>query len=102
MRFEFVLSRAAAGMAFAALIASSPAGAQAGWKEYEFSKDGFAARYPGQPVLAESAYETKMAPAATERVYSFDDGGIVYAVAITDLEARGRTATPRSTKPPTG
>ena len=85
MRASVTMSRMSAGLAFAALLASSPAAAQAGWKEYPFPKDGFAARYPGEPVLAEHAYASRFGSSVTERVYSFDSGGVVYAVAIADF-----------------
>jgi hypothetical protein len=85
MGFDVTLSRLSGGLVLTALLASSMAGAQAGWREYEFPADGFAARYPGQPVLAERVYDTRLGPSATERVYSFDDGGIVYEVAIADF-----------------
>ncbi len=79
-----MMSRVTAGLALT-LLASSPAAAQAGWKEYEYPKDGFAARYPGEPVIAEHAYGTRLGSAVTERVYSFNSGGVIYAVAIADF-----------------
>jgi hypothetical protein len=87
MRFDVMMSQVSAGLALAALLVWSSASAQAGWMEYEFPRDGFAARYPGQPVVAEHPYDTRLGPSATERIYSFDDGGIVYEVAIADFGA---------------
>jgi hypothetical protein len=66
-------------------LVASPAASQAGWKEYPFPRDGFAARYPSQPVTDEHPYETRLASSVTERVYSFDSGGVVYAVSIADF-----------------
>jgi hypothetical protein len=84
MRADITMFRVSAGLALA-LLASSPSATQAGWKEYQYPTDGFAARYPGQPVIAEHAYETRLGSSVTERVYSSDSGGVVYAVAIADF-----------------
>jgi len=59
--------------------------AQAGWKEYSFARDGFAARYPGEPKMEERPYPTRFAPSVTERVYAYDSGGVIYAVAVSDF-----------------
>ena len=96
-----MMSRVMAGLALT-LLASSPAAAQAGWKEYEYPKDGFAARYPGEPRLAEHAYDTRLGSSVTERVYSFDSGGVIYAVASPISQAPGLTAIRPSTKRRTG
>ena len=85
MRAEVTMSHISAGLALATLLASAPAAAQAGWKEYSFPRDGFAARYPGDPVVGEQAYQTRLGSSVTERVYSFDSGGVVYAVAVADF-----------------
>jgi len=87
MRFDVTMSRLSGGLALVAVLASAPAAPQAGWQEYAFPKDGFAARYPGPPLLGEHSYDTRLGSSATERVYSFDAGGIVYAVAIADFGA---------------
>ena len=71
----------------AATISAGMAGAQAGWKEYSFPKDGFAARYPGEPVTEQHPYETRFGASITERVYSYESGGVVYAVAVADFGA---------------
>jgi hypothetical protein len=85
MRVGITLYCLSGGLALATLLASTPAAAQAGWKEYEFPRDGFAARYPGEPVVREHAYETRLGSSVTERDYSFDSGGVVYAVTIADF-----------------
>src|SRR5687767_6278130 len=84
MRTGIMMSRVSAGLALA-IVAVTPVAGQAGWKEYEFPRDGFAARYPGEPVVREHAYETRLGSSVTERVYSFESGGVVYAVAIADF-----------------
>ncbi len=78
------MSGVSVGLALA-IMASSPAAAQAGWKEYQFPQDGFAARYPGEPVISQHPYETRIGSSVTERIYSFNSGGVVYAVRIADF-----------------
>src|SRR5687768_1692283 len=71
----------------AATISAGMGASQAGWKEYSFPKDGFAARYPGEPITAEHPYQTRFGSSVIERVYAYDSGGIVYAVAVADFGA---------------
>jgi hypothetical protein len=85
MRAEVTISRLLAGLALAVLLASAPASGQAGWKEYEYPRDGFAARYPVEPVISERAYQTRFAPSVTERVYSSEAEGVTYIVSIADF-----------------
>jgi hypothetical protein len=61
------------------------ASAQAGWQEYSYPADGFAARYPGEPVIAEHQYTTRFGSAITERTYSIESEGVTYIVAIADF-----------------
>jgi hypothetical protein len=82
---EVTMSRVSAALALAVLFAVSGAAAQAGWKEYEYPRDGFAARYPGEPVIAERAYETRFSSSVTERVYSSESEGVTYIVSIADF-----------------
>jgi hypothetical protein len=84
MRNQITVPRLAAGLALVTLLTSSAAG-QAGWKEYSYPKDGFAARYPGEPVIVEHAYDTRLGSSVVERVYSSESEGVVYAVAIADF-----------------
>jgi hypothetical protein len=67
-----------------ALAIASPAAAQ-GWKEYSFKEAGFAAQYPGQPMVTERAYNTAYGSDIKERVYAVNEGGVEYVVAIADL-----------------
>lgn len=85
MRAEVTMSRLSAGLALAVVLASPPAATQAGWKEYEYPRDGFAARYPGEPIVAEHVYDSRLGSSVTERIYAYDSGGVVYAVAIADF-----------------
>jgi len=85
MRFDVMRLRLPAALVFAAALSSTPAHAQAGWKEYEYPRDGFAARYPVQPVMSEHAYETRLGASVTERIYSAESGGVTYMVAIADF-----------------
>ena len=70
------------------VLANSPASAE-GWKEFSYPDAGFAAQYPGEPKMAEDVYKTAQAPGGSvkERVYSYNSGGVVYAVAIADFRA---------------
>jgi hypothetical protein len=85
MDAEIAAMRRLAGWALVALCLAGSASAQSGWKEYTYPADGFAARYPGEPVISEQAYATRFGSSVTERVYSYDSGGVIYAVAIADF-----------------
>ena len=85
MRADVMMFRLPAALALAAILSSAPASGQAGWQEYEYPRDGFAARYPVQPVMSEHAYETRLGSAVTERVYSAESEGVTYLVAIADF-----------------
>jgi hypothetical protein len=74
-----------AGVALALVLAASPVAGQAGWAEYTYRRDGFAARYPGQPVMQKRPYESRLAASVTERVYAFDSGGVIYAIEVADF-----------------
>ena len=77
--------RRALPLAVLALFASGAALAQGNWKEFTYSRDGFAAQYPGEPKLEERAFQTALGSGVTERVYSYNSGGVVYMVAIADF-----------------
>ena len=72
-------------LALAALLIAGVAAAQGNWKEFSYPKDGFAAQYPAEPKLEERPYQTALGSSVTERVYSFNSGGVVYMVAIADF-----------------
>jgi hypothetical protein len=67
-----------------ALAITGPAAAQS-WKEYSFKEAGFAAQYPGQPMVQERPYRTAYGSEVKERVYAFNEGGVVYTVAVADF-----------------
>ena len=71
-------------LAIAALFVSAAASA-APWKEYSYSKDSFAAQFPAEPKLETHPYKTALGSAVTERVYSYNEGGVVYLVGIADF-----------------
>jgi len=79
------MSRASAVFALAVVLGSAPAAGQAGWKEYEYPREGFAARYPTQPQVSERAYDTRFGRSVTERVYSSQSEGVTYIVSIADF-----------------
>jgi hypothetical protein len=70
------------GLAFAA-----PAHSAETWQEYTYPEAGFSASFPGKPVFAEQLYRTSQSPsgAVTERIYSFNQGGVIYSVSIADF-----------------
>src|SRR5678815_811354 len=84
MRFGFTMTLAA-GMALAPLLAAAPASGQAGWQEFEYPKDGFAARYPVEPKMSERPYQTALGSSVTEHVYSAESEGVTYIVSIADF-----------------
>jgi hypothetical protein len=85
MCVHVTMCRLTGGLALAAILGSAPAAGQAGWKEYEYPRDGFAARYPVQPVMSEHPYETRLGSSVTERLYSAESEGVTYLVAIADF-----------------
>ena len=101
MRADVMMFRLPAALALAAILSSAPAAGQAGWQEYEYPRDGFAARYPVQPAMSEHAYETRLGSAVTERVYSAESEGVTYLVAIADFGNARPDRDGRSTKQPT-
>lgn len=78
------LSRLSAGLA-ALLLGSAPAAGQAGWQEYEYPRDGFAARYPVEPMVSEQPYQTRFGNAVNERIYAAQSGGVTYIVSLADF-----------------
>lgn len=86
MRFGFTMTLTA-GMALAAMLTAAPASGQAGWREFEYPRDGFAARYPVEPVMSERPYQTALGSSVTEHVYSAESEGVTYIVSIADFGA---------------
>src|SRR5262245_21197047 len=79
------MCRLSVALALALLLGSAPAASQAGWKEYEYPRDGFAARYPTQPQVSERAYDTRFGRSVRERIYASRSEGVTYIVSIADF-----------------
>ena len=85
MRADVTIIRLMVALAFAGILGSAPVAGQAGWREYEYPRDGFAARYPVEPKMSEQAYPTQLGTSVTERIYSAESEGVIYMVAIADF-----------------
>ena len=74
-------------MLVAALGLAAPATAAESWQEYSFAEAGFSAHFPGRPEVSEARYSSSHRPGAvlTQRLYSFDAGGVIYSVGIVDF-----------------
>src|SRR5258705_13236208 len=74
-------------VAFASLFSAARAAATERWQEYLYPEDGFSAYFPEKPVLLEQLHGTSQSADGTagERIYSFDQGGVVYSVSIIDF-----------------
>ena len=61
--------------------------AEGGWQKFSYPEAGFAAQYPNRPKLEIGDYKTAQISEGVvkERVYSFNSGGVVYAVQIADF-----------------
>jgi hypothetical protein len=78
----------AIGLAAIAVLAAGTAfSAEGGWREFSYPESGFAAQYPDRPKIEDRQYKTAQAAEGSvkERVYSFDSGGVVYAVQVADF-----------------
>jgi hypothetical protein len=74
------------GMAAASVMSAAMAADQ-GWPEFSYPESGFAAQYPNRPQVTDREYKTAQITegAVKERVYSYDSGGVIYAVEIADF-----------------
>jgi hypothetical protein len=79
--------RARLFLAITGLVLTAPAISAERWREYTYPDDGFSASFPGKPVFAERLYRTSQSPtgAVPERIYSYNKGGVIYSVSITDF-----------------
>jgi hypothetical protein len=76
------------GLLVAALLCATGAvAAEGGWQEFSYPDAGFAAQYPSRPQMEIVDYKTGQSPdgVVKQRVYSANNGGVIYAVAITDF-----------------
>ena len=71
----------------AILLTGGAYAAEGGWQEFTYPEAGFAAQYPSRPKVEMRDYKTAQIPEGVvkERVYSFDSGGVVYAVHVADF-----------------
>ena len=67
----------------AILVMGAAIAAEDGWREYSYPESGFAAQYPNRPNVVAQDYKTAQIPEGVvkERVYSYNSGGVIYAVA---------------------
>jgi hypothetical protein len=74
----------AAGVGF---LACGPVSAAEKWEEFSFPESNFAAQFPARPALEQKSYRTVQSAGGTvnERVYSFNQGGVVYMVRVADF-----------------
>jgi hypothetical protein len=74
-------------LAFAGLLSVAPASATERWQEYLYPEDGFSAHFPDKPALLERLHGTSQSADGTagERIYSFDEGGVIYSISIIDF-----------------
>jgi hypothetical protein len=58
-----------------------------GWREFSYPESGFAAQYPNRPKVEVQDYKTAQTPEGVvkERLYSYNSGGVIYAVAVADF-----------------
>ena len=71
----------------AILVMGAAIAAEDGWREYSYPESGFAAQYPNRPNVVAQDYKTAQIPEGVvkERVYSYNSGGVIYAVAVADF-----------------
>lgn len=71
----------------AILLLAQPVRASEPWQEYLYPEAGFSAYFPATPTLVERIYRNSQSPdgAVMERIYSFNEGGVIYSVGIIDF-----------------
>jgi hypothetical protein len=69
------------------LCAGGAIAAEGGWQEFSYPESGFAAQYPNRPDVETRDYKTAQTPdgLVKQRVYSTNNGGVIYAVAVADF-----------------
>ncbi len=74
-------------LAFLGFLTAAPACSAERWQQYLYPEDGFSANFPEQPTLLEQRHDTSQSAGGTvsERIYSFDEGGVIYSVSIIDF-----------------
>lgn len=77
--------RILAFVAFALLLARSPAAA---WEEYKYLEEGVAIQFPAKPQAMKSTYDSVYAKGLPSMVYSAEDGHVLYKLTVVDLTSR--------------
>ena len=75
-------------LAAACLAIACPAMPAENWQQYRFNNAGFSAHFPGRPKISNRVYLSSQAAGGrrlTERVYSSNEGGVIYSVGIVDF-----------------
>lgn len=74
-------------LAFIGLFLAGPAHPAENWREYTYPEDGFSASFPGKPVIAKRLSKTSQSRnrAVPERIYSVNQGGVIYSVSVMDF-----------------
>ena len=74
-------------LAVIGLFLAGPAHSAENWREYTYPEAGFSASFPGKPVIAKRLSKTSQSRsgAVTERIYSVNEGGVVYSVSVMDF-----------------
>ena len=69
------------------LVLTAPAHGSESWREYTYPEDGFSASFPGKPVIARRLSKTSQSRsrAVPERIYSVNQGGVIYSVSVMDF-----------------
>lgn len=70
----------------ALLVAAVPAAAQT-WQEYRDAEMGFAASFPGTPVVTDTTYRTASGVTAKARLYALRQGSSEYRMIVADFSA---------------
>ena len=68
----------------AIIAASAPAGAQ-GWREYEYSNEGFTAAFPAEPKVETTTYQAPGRRMVEARVYFVVQEGGKFKVTVADM-----------------
>jgi hypothetical protein len=79
--------------AAAVFLSSLPARAAEGrWQEYVYRESGFSANFPEAPQSHNVMQRTSQTPSGeiSERVYSVDEGGVIYSVGVADFSQSRR------------
>ena len=72
--------------AFAWAVAVPAEAMEQRWQEYRYPEAGFSANFPEEPQAFSRLHASLQAPSgAREQFYAFDEGGVIYSIAIADF-----------------